>query len=139
MSPIMLDQLTHIADVKVGEVKGKSKVYPQLRLPSQYADLAGKKASIYEMSGYEGDTAFLVRFDGSTTKTVAAFHERAERAGASFACDEPCRGSDSGSNPDSGAPFLPLFDKRRLGWGFLRFLYSQQICLNCLICLIKVQ
>jgi integrase len=25
---------------------------------------------------------------------------------------EPCRGSDSGSNPDSGAPFLPLIDER---------------------------
>ena len=25
---------------------------------------------------------------------------------------EPCRGSDSGSNPDSGAPFLPAIDER---------------------------
>ena len=25
---------------------------------------------------------------------------------------EPCRGSDSGSNPDSGAPFLPVIDER---------------------------
>ena len=25
---------------------------------------------------------------------------------------EPCRGSDSGSNPDSGASFLPSFDQR---------------------------
>ncbi|MGZ7124149.1 MAG: hypothetical protein ACXVIT_11615 [Halobacteriota archaeon] len=40
---MMIDQLTYIADVKVGKVKGNSRVYPQLRLPSQYAKLAGRK------------------------------------------------------------------------------------------------
>lgn len=48
------DQLTYIADVKVGKVKGKSKIYPQLRLPSQYIELAGKKASIYETNEHQG-------------------------------------------------------------------------------------
>lgn len=51
----MTNQFTHIADVKVGRVKGNSRIYPQLRLPSQYAELAGKKASIYEISGHDGD------------------------------------------------------------------------------------
>jgi hypothetical protein len=45
----MTNQFTHIADVKVGRVKGNSWIYPQLRLPSQYAELAGKKAGIYEI------------------------------------------------------------------------------------------
>jgi hypothetical protein len=102
----MTNQLTHVADVKVGKVKGKSRTYPQLRLPSQYIELAGKKASIYETNEYQGDRAFIIRFD--TENSVAAYHERAERTGASVACDVPCRGSDSGSNPDSGAPFLLL-------------------------------
>lgn len=100
------NQLTYVADVKVGKVKGNSRVYPQLRLPSQYAELAGKRASMYEINRPEEDTAFLIRFDDFENKGVAAYHERAERAGASFACDEPCRGSDSGSNLDSGALFL---------------------------------
>jgi hypothetical protein len=102
----MTNQFTHIADVKVGKVKGKSRIYPQLRLPSQYAELAGKKASIYEISGYEGDVAFVIRFDGFETQGGAAYHERAERAEGHNVPAEPCRGSDSGSNPDSGAPFL---------------------------------
>jgi hypothetical protein len=38
----MTNQITHIADVKVGKVKGNSRIYPQLRLPSQWAELAGK-------------------------------------------------------------------------------------------------
>ena len=94
----MANKLTHVADVKVGKVRGNSRIYPQLRLPSQYADLAGKKANIYEVSGTGEDTAFLIYF--STKNTVVAYHERAERAGASIGCDRPCRGSDSGSNPD---------------------------------------
>jgi len=59
----MANQFTHIADVKVGKVKGNSRIYPQLRLSSQYAELAGKKASIYEISWYEEDIAFIIRFD----------------------------------------------------------------------------
>ena len=42
----MEDQLTHIADVKVGKVKGHSRIYPQLRFPSHYAELVGKKARL---------------------------------------------------------------------------------------------
>jgi hypothetical protein len=104
----MVDQLVHVADVKVGRVKGKSRVYPQLRLPSQYADLAGKKASVYEISESEYGTAFAIRVN--TEGDVAAYHgatapfRPCEPAGRSPA--EPCRGSDSGSNPDSGALFL---------------------------------
>ena len=89
----MINQITHIADVKVGKVKGKSRIYPQLRLPSRYAELAGKKASIYEMSGPEGNTAFLISLDDSGTKSVAAYHERAERAEGHVSAREPCRGS----------------------------------------------
>jgi len=99
--------LTHVADVKVGKVKGKSKAYPQLRLPSQYVSLAGKKASVYKINEHDEDVAFIVRFH--TKDSVAAYRERAKGAEANFVCDEPCRGSDSGSNPDSGAPFLPSF------------------------------
>jgi hypothetical protein len=58
----MIDQLTHIADVKVGKGKGgRSRVYLQFRLPSRYADLAGKKASVYEMRGSEEGIAFFIR------------------------------------------------------------------------------
>ena len=112
----MTNQLTHVADVKVGKVKGKSRTYPQLRLLSEYNELVGKKASIYETSEHQGETTFVIRLNDENR--VAAYNERAERAGASFACDVPCRGSDSGSNPDSGAPFLlfelaeALFSKR---------------------------
>ncbi len=84
------DQLTHIADVKVGKVKGYSRVYPQLRLPSQYSNLAGKKASVYEIKEHDDEIAFLIRF--GTKDSVAAFHGRAERAGAGVACVVPCRG-----------------------------------------------
>jgi hypothetical protein len=59
----MKNREIYIADVKVGKVKGHSRVYPQLRLPSQYAELVGKKASIYETSEPEGDIAFIIRFD----------------------------------------------------------------------------
>jgi len=100
----MTDQLKHIADVKVSKVKGNSRVYPQLRLPSEYAELIGKKASVYDIKENGEDLAFLIHFD--TKNSVAAYNERAERAGANIACDGPCRGSDSGSNPDSGACFF---------------------------------
>jgi hypothetical protein len=68
----MANQFTHIADVKVGRVKGNSRTYPQLRLPSQYAELAGKKASLYEIGGHEGDIAFIIRFDSQNH--VAPYH-----------------------------------------------------------------
>jgi hypothetical protein len=99
------NELKHIANVKVGLVRGKTRTYPQLRLPSQYVALAGQKASIYALSGQEGDVAFVIRFN-SSKKGVAAYHERAERAEGHVSAREPCRGSDSGSNPDSGACFL---------------------------------
>ena len=47
----MINQLTRIAKVKVGSVKGNSRIYPQFRLPSQYADLARKNASVYKIDG----------------------------------------------------------------------------------------
>jgi hypothetical protein len=83
-------QLTHIADVKVGKVKGKSRIYPQLRLPNHYADLAGKKASVYEVKGNDEEIAFLIRFD--TKDSVAAYNERAERFEGLKEPAEPCRG-----------------------------------------------
>jgi hypothetical protein len=55
----MTSQLTHIADVKVGRVKGNSKSYPQLRLPNQYAELASKKASLYEIDDIGEEVALL--------------------------------------------------------------------------------
>ena len=105
----MTDQLKHIADVKVGKVKGKSRIYPQLRLPSQYIELAGKKASIYETSEHQGETAFVIRLKDENR--VAAYNERAERAEWLKEPADPFRGSDSGSNSDSGALFLPSFDE----------------------------
>jgi hypothetical protein len=86
----MTNQLKHIADVKVGKVKGKSRIYPQLRLPSQYIELAGKKVSIYETSEHQGETTFVIRLNDENR--VAAYNERAERAGGSKAPDGPCRG-----------------------------------------------
>jgi hypothetical protein len=73
----MTNKFTHIADVKVGRVKGNSRIYPQLLLPSQYAELVGQKASIYQVNGLEGDTAFFIRFEGKT-ESVAAYYERTE-------------------------------------------------------------
>ena len=54
----MTDQLKHIADVKVGKVKHKSRIYPQLCLPSQHIELAGKKASIYGINEHQGENNF---------------------------------------------------------------------------------
>ena len=91
----MTNQFTHIADVTVGRVKGNSKIYPQLRLPSQYAELAGKKASIYKLNANNGGVEFIIRF--ATENSVAAWHgatepaRRCEPARRSHA--EPCRGS----------------------------------------------
>ena len=110
---MITNQLTHVADVKVGKVEGKSRTYPQLRLPSRYAELAGKKASIYEISGHQGDVAFIIRFDNQNP--VAAYHGDTQRSCVADGREvpvKPCRGSDSGSNPDSGASFLASF--RRL-------------------------
>lgn len=101
----MANKYNHIADVKVGKVRGNNRTYPQLRLPSQYAELVGQKASIYQVNGLEGDTAFFIRFEGKT-ESVAEFHERAERLEGHVSAREPCRGSDSGSNLDLGASFL---------------------------------
>jgi hypothetical protein len=58
----MANLLAHIAAVKVGKVKGKSRVYPQLRLPSQYVHLAGQKASLYEINDSGEEVAFIIRF-----------------------------------------------------------------------------
>ena len=96
--------------MKVGKLKGNSKIYPQLRLPSQYAKLAGKTASIYEINGHEGGAAFMIRFD--TENHIAAYHGDTHPEGfVANGCEvpvKPCRGSDSGSNPDSGASFLHM-------------------------------
>jgi hypothetical protein len=107
----MTDQFTHIADVKVGKLKGNSRIYPQFRLPSQYSELAGKKASIYEISGRDGDPAFIISFDNRDN--LAAFlggtHPEGCVTNGLEVPVKPCRGSDSGSNPDSGASFLLMF------------------------------
>jgi len=87
----MTNRPTHVADVKVGKVRGNSRIYPQLRLPSQYAELAGQRASIYEISEQEGNVAFIIRFDGAEAKGVAAYHEQAERAEGHVSAREPCR------------------------------------------------
>jgi hypothetical protein len=50
----MTNQFTHIADVKVGGVKGNGMSYLQLRLPSQYAELAGKKGQHIRNPGLKG-------------------------------------------------------------------------------------
>jgi hypothetical protein len=86
----MTHKSRHVADIKVGSVKSNSRVYPQFRLPSQYADLAGKKASLNEISEREGDVAFIIRFDQNH---VAAYYERAKRVEGLKEPAEPCRGS----------------------------------------------
>jgi hypothetical protein len=110
----MTNQFTHIADMKVGKLKGNSRIYPQFRLPSQYAELVGKEASIYEINGNGGDPAFIIRFDNQNH--VAAYdgdtHPEGCVADGREVPVKPCRGSDSGSNPDSGASFLLPFDQR---------------------------
>ena len=73
-------------------------MYPQLRLPSQYAELACKKASIYEIRESARDIAFIILFNAKNS--AAANYERAERAEGHVSAREPCRGSDLGSNPD---------------------------------------
>ena len=107
---VLKDRLTHVADVKVGRVKGNSRIYPQLRLPSQYAYLAGKNAGLYKLNSHEGGPTFIIRFDEQAN--VAAYHGDTPPEGrVADGCEvpvKPCRGSDSGSNPDSGAPFLLL-------------------------------
>jgi hypothetical protein len=112
----MTSQFTHVADMKVGKLKGNSRIYPQLRLPSKYAELAGKKASIYEISGQEGDPAFIIRFNNQNH--VAAYNGDTHPEGCvANGCEvpvKPCRGSDSGSNPDSGASFLLFFHQLEL-------------------------
>ena len=91
----MNNQFTHIADMKVGKLKGNSKIYPQLRLPTQYAKLAGKTASIYKIDGHEEEPAFIIRFDNQNLK--AAYHgEHTSRrvcGHGHFAPVRSCRGS----------------------------------------------
>ena len=87
----MTNQFTHITDVKVGRVKGNSRSYPQLRLPSQYAELVGQKASIYEISGHEGDIAFVIRFDNQNH----SYHGDTQRCCVANGREvpvKPCRG-----------------------------------------------
>jgi len=86
----MTNQLTHVADVKVGKVKGKSRTYPQLRLPSEYIELVGKKASLYEINDGGEEVAFIIRFGAKNS--LAAYHKRAERAERHVSPREPCRG-----------------------------------------------
>ena len=89
----MTNQLRHVADIKVGSVKGNSRVYPQLRLPSQYADLAGKKASLYEINDIVKKLLLLSAL--VPNNSVAAYYERAKRAEGHVSAREPCRGSGS--------------------------------------------
>jgi hypothetical protein len=86
----MTNQLRHVADIKIGSVKGKSRVYPQLRLPSQYADLAGKKASLYEINDIGEEVAFIICF--GTKNSLAAYYERAELEEGLKEPVKPCRG-----------------------------------------------
>ncbi len=88
------NELRHVADVKVGKVKGNSRTYPQLRLPSRYADLAGATASIFDISKNEDDTMVIIRF--GATKAVAAYYGASEPERRNEA-ERPCRGSDSGA------------------------------------------
>jgi len=90
----MTNQFTHIANVKIGRVRGNSKIYPQLRLPSQYAELVEKKASLYELSGHEGEPTFIIRFDNQNH--VAAYHGDTQRSCVADGREvpvKPCRGS----------------------------------------------
>ena len=105
---MMIDHLTHIADVKVGRVKGNSRWYPQLRLPSQYAHLVGQRASVYEASGSEGDIAVVIYFGVNKNQMADSRVSKLEEVYETRKLEmpsKPCGGYDSGSNPDSGALF----------------------------------
>jgi|GEM_PF-4586180 len=65
------NKLTHVADVKVGTVKGNSKWYSQLRRPSRYGGIVGQKASIYEASDGDDGIAFVIR--AALNKNQAAY------------------------------------------------------------------
>ena len=73
----------------------------------------GKKASIYEISWHEEDIAFIIRFDSQNHMAAHRGDIQTEMCCAvnelqiqEYCLNKPCRGSESGSNPDSGAPFL---------------------------------
>lgn len=54
-----------IGKTKIGRFASKPDIiYPQLRLPSQCAELIGKKASLYELSGGENELTFVIRLHG---------------------------------------------------------------------------
>jgi hypothetical protein len=65
------NELTRVADVKVDRVKGNSRWYPQLRLPSRYGDIVGQKASICAASDGNDDIAFVIRV--AVSKNQAAY------------------------------------------------------------------
>ncbi len=99
----LTNELSHVADVKVGKVTGNSRTYPQLRLPSRYAYLAGARASVYT-SGESGESVTFV------------IHV-ADRAESSHSDEKnellkpaPCGGHDAGSNIALG----PLFFSPRV-------------------------
>ncbi len=83
------NEVTQVADVKIGKVKGNSRMYPQLRLPSRYADLAGATASVYELDENGESLTFVIRIADHTTANNRP----------------PCGGHDAGSN----LALCPLF------------------------------
>jgi len=101
----MANKLTHVADVKVGKVRGNSRIYPQLRLPSQYANLVGQRASVYETSGSAGDIAVVIYFGVNKNQMAYSRVSKLEEVYKTKKLEmpsTPCGGHDSGSNPDLG-------------------------------------
>ncbi len=88
--------------MKVGEVKGKSRRYPQLRLPSRYAGLAGATASVSESWERGESVAFVIRVADQTGSSKG--EERSELQG--YAPPAPCGGPDADSNLALGLFFL---------------------------------
>jgi len=92
---------THVADVKVGKVRGNSRWYPQLRLPSRYGGIAGQKASIYAASGGGKYVTFVIRVGGDKKQAArdgVSKHEDIGETRESEMPIRPCGGHDAGSN-----------------------------------------
>ncbi len=97
------NELRHVADVKVSKVRGKSKTYPQLRLPSRYAYLAGARASVYTSGASVESVTFVIHVADHATLSPSDEESELQKPA-------PCGGHDAGSNLALG----PLFFSPRV-------------------------
>ncbi|MGZ4881257.1 MAG: hypothetical protein ACXV7G_09340 [Halobacteriota archaeon] len=84
----MINRPMHVGDVKVGSVKGHSRVYPQLRLPSLYVGLAGGKASIYVSDETDESITFVIHVVDRTGLSYGGGRSEATREHSDRACGD---------------------------------------------------